>query len=381
MFFFIYAALLSVLICISSNKAHYQFYGAWGFWLGAGFATLTLGLIGLLLPLAIIVLYGLIMQQIQRLRCLISPMGILLFIIITVPWFVLAARNNPHFLSYYFTSLTSYLLPAATAALSHHNWLVILSFFFGFFPWIVFLVPGTVYSWPSSWKARAEEKEAIFLLLWIAVCFAFIFITPTANRYWISLCLLPSSLIIVRFFNVAWRRYRVPMLRQCYDILFTVTSLLIVFGITMTGFNWLDLPEAAKIMTLVASLILLISLIVIFFIVRSKQNYVTFISMCVCMFILIPFVIVAQPTFIRKSIEPLVKIVLAQATKDDVIVSFNHDYPFLALQFNTPVVMVNWPNKPVYGTKYSDGSPLSVDEKTLWQQLKRGEHRFFIFCG
>jgi len=77
---------------------------AWmlGCWAAIAFAMLTKGLIGVLIPSATLTLYALWQRDWRMLRRLNLRGGVPLFTLIAAPWFVLAARANPAFLTFFF---------------------------------------------------------------------------------------------------------------------------------------------------------------------------------------------------------------------------------------------------------------------------------------
>jgi len=77
---------------------------AWmlGCWAAMAFAMLTKGLIGVLIPAATLALYAIWQRDWPMLRRLNLRWGVPLFTLIAAPWFVLAARANPAFLTFFF---------------------------------------------------------------------------------------------------------------------------------------------------------------------------------------------------------------------------------------------------------------------------------------
>lgn len=72
---------------------------AYGF---AGLAMLAKGLIGIVFPLSIIGLFIICFNQWSFLKKMHIPMGILIILAITLPWFFLVSQKNPDFLHYFF---------------------------------------------------------------------------------------------------------------------------------------------------------------------------------------------------------------------------------------------------------------------------------------
>lgn len=68
------------------------------------FGTLTKGLIAIVLTIAIIFCYCLLTKNLKLLLKSISLIGILIFLVICVPWFYLVCKDNPDFF-YFFLSM------------------------------------------------------------------------------------------------------------------------------------------------------------------------------------------------------------------------------------------------------------------------------------
>lgn len=71
-------------------------------WVAMGVAVLTKGLIGVVLPGLVLVVYTLAARDLGLWRQLHAVPGALAFLAITAPWFVLVARRNPEFNAYFF---------------------------------------------------------------------------------------------------------------------------------------------------------------------------------------------------------------------------------------------------------------------------------------
>ncbi len=74
----------------------------WGGYVGAALGLLAKGLIGVVLPGMIVVLWLLVCGRPRRILSLISLPGLLLFAAVGAPWFVLMEARHPGFLHYFF---------------------------------------------------------------------------------------------------------------------------------------------------------------------------------------------------------------------------------------------------------------------------------------
>src|ERR1035437_6165332 len=71
-------------------------------WAGMGLAVLSKGLIGLVLPGAVLVLYTIFSRDWAIWKRLHPGPGLLVFLAITTPWFVLVSLRNPEFPHFFF---------------------------------------------------------------------------------------------------------------------------------------------------------------------------------------------------------------------------------------------------------------------------------------
>jgi hypothetical protein len=101
---FFLLACLGAFVMAQIDRADARRGRAWmlGCWAAMALATLTKGLIGALIPAATLVLYCLWQRDGRAFRRLHMRFGAPLYAAIVAPWFVLAARANPGFLSFFF---------------------------------------------------------------------------------------------------------------------------------------------------------------------------------------------------------------------------------------------------------------------------------------
>ncbi len=141
----------------------------------AGLAYLTKGLVGVVFPMAVLVLWLLFSRRHREIAKAFSLTGLLLFLAIVLPWTILVQRDNPDFLWFFFVheQFLRYL-----TKIHHHTepaWFFLPVLLAGFLPWIAFLRRVAV----SSRGARGTflpREDLVFLVSWasfIVVFFSF----------------------------------------------------------------------------------------------------------------------------------------------------------------------------------------------------------------
>jgi 4-amino-4-deoxy-L-arabinose transferase-like glycosyltransferase len=109
------------------------------FYLFAALTVLAKGLIGLVLPGAVIFFYIVLTRQWRLLREMRLASGVPLFIIVCVPWFILVSINNPEFARFFF--IHEHVERFLTKVHNHYQplWYFIPVLLGCMFPWSLFL--------------------------------------------------------------------------------------------------------------------------------------------------------------------------------------------------------------------------------------------------
>jgi len=144
------------------------------FYVFMALATLTKGLIGFMLPGAVAFLWLLVMNRWRSLWPFYPIVGTVLFFGIAAPWHILAARANQSpiqahdFAWFYF--IHEHYLRFTTKIHGRYEpwWFFIPIVIVGFFPWTVFAWQALRKALTGGWKARQQNPEAWFLVIWIA---------------------------------------------------------------------------------------------------------------------------------------------------------------------------------------------------------------------
>jgi 4-amino-4-deoxy-L-arabinose transferase-like glycosyltransferase len=142
----------------------------YGLFASAALATLTKGLIGFVIPGAVIFFYLLLTRRWRLLLRVPWVGGIALFLAIAAPWHVLAAQRNPEFLWFYFVH--EHLLRYATPEAMREQpfWYFIPVLILGLLPWSG-LLPAAATLFRRGWLR--ERPELVFLAVWAGFVFLF----------------------------------------------------------------------------------------------------------------------------------------------------------------------------------------------------------------
>jgi len=167
------------------------------FYAAMAFGLLTKGLVALVLPGAIIFWYVVFTRKWGLIREVLYMPGILIFLLISAPWFYLVCRENPDFFHFFF--IREHFLRYATKIADRYEpfWYFIPIVPIGLIPWTGFLF--ALFSKKSVVRAPMDNsvKDAcIFLLTWFAVILIFYSFSNSKLIPYIVPCTTPLAILI-----------------------------------------------------------------------------------------------------------------------------------------------------------------------------------------
>ena len=165
-------------------------------WAALAFSVLSKGLMGIVLPGAVLVLYSLIERDFGLWKRLHLFSGILLFLAITAPWFIAVSIANPEFFHFFFIHEHFERFLTKTHGRYEPWWWFIPILAAGILPWLITLIDSMARAWktdtprqnphPSPLPQAGEgEKVSLhdvringfkpkrFLLIWAVFIFVF----------------------------------------------------------------------------------------------------------------------------------------------------------------------------------------------------------------
>jgi 4-amino-4-deoxy-L-arabinose transferase-like glycosyltransferase len=144
----------------------------WVCWASMALAVLSKGLIGLILPGAVLVLYTLAARDWALWRRLYLGSGLIVFFAIVTPWFVLMQARNPEFFNFFFIvqQFARYLTPEQNRPGPFYYFAIVI--LVGFLPWL------SIGAQSLRHAARLPRQPngfapATLLIVWSAFIFLF----------------------------------------------------------------------------------------------------------------------------------------------------------------------------------------------------------------
>ncbi|MBA4421573.1 MAG: hypothetical protein C0390_00575 [Syntrophus sp. (in: bacteria)] len=191
-------------------------------------AFLTKGLIGIVFPFGVVIAWLIISRRWRDVFALFSPIGVLFFAAITMPWLILVQKANPDFFRFFF--IQEHLLRYATRM---HNRYQPFYFYLpiilaGTLPWCAFL-PEVLRGIRKNARGIFSGVEKRFFFVWICLILIFFSISSSKLIPYIAPIFLPIALIFGHLFRIyeekpdAAERTTIPLL---YRVIIVLQALL-----------------------------------------------------------------------------------------------------------------------------------------------------------
>ncbi len=371
--------LQSFLLAMNLPQYRHRFlYIAYVF---CGLAILTKGIIGIIFPFMIIGAWIIITKKWHIIKHMCLPTGLLLVLVISVPWFALVQRANPEFLHYFFIfeQFTRYV------GQQFNNpqpfWYYVPIILLGFFPWVCFLFPALKRAYLIC------NENTLFFLLWIAMIVVF-FSIPQAKISSYIVPIFPAlALLTAEYVDQCWQqKWRWPI--GVYALLNSVLMVAMIFVATST-INDIDFHHAKVGLYCVATILLIAAALVVF----VTNNRWRIIIMLVTSMLFLWSLLIIVPTVLKDSVQPLTKILQPLLKTGDTVVSYHEYYQDLPFYLQQKIMVVNdWTNSSLknqdnslgqlaWSIQYAaQGQQWMLTDKQFWQLWQCGQ-RVFVFTN
>jgi len=148
-------------------------------WASAALAVLSKGLIGIVLPAAVVAIYAVLQRDWGLLGRLQWTRGTLIFLVIAAPWFVLVQHANPEFAKFFFIHEHFERFLTESHRRVEPWWYFIPKLAVGLLPWLTLLPQALIRGWRMPQPPQVFQP-ARFLLIW--TIFIFVFFSASGSK-------------------------------------------------------------------------------------------------------------------------------------------------------------------------------------------------------
>lgn len=151
----------------------------WLTWAALALSVLSKGLMGVVLPGAVLVIYSLVERDFSVWRRLHIGSGIALFLAIAAPWFVAVSIVNPEFFRFFFIHEHFERFLTKAHGRYHPWWYFVPVFLAGILPWLTLAFDTLVRAWKQESGSTGKFRPQRFLFVWAVFIYFFFSISSS----------------------------------------------------------------------------------------------------------------------------------------------------------------------------------------------------------
>jgi hypothetical protein len=328
------------------------------FYLFSALAVLAKGLIGIVLPGAIIFIYFVLTKRWRLLREMRLTTGILLFLLVASPWFILVSLRNPEFPHFFF--IREHFQRFLTKVHGRYQpfWFFVPVLIGCMLPWS-FFIPAAA---RDFWRKRRESNHDVrlYLMLWAAVIFLFFSKSDSKLIPYILPVFPPLALLIGHIFAQAIDGSGTSLRWPSYAI----ASSLGVCGAGLLLYPRL-VPEPIIIGSAVflPALLFLGAAVLAFIFTHKGKTTALFFSLCLAFYLtgLVATTTVLSQVTAPRNCKDLALLVRDQAGPGDLIASFGDYEQGLAFYTQKRVILIGGRGELEFGSRQGDNEAWFIE--------------------
>jgi 4-amino-4-deoxy-L-arabinose transferase-like glycosyltransferase len=316
----------------------------WGAYAFAAFAFLTKGMMGLVFPGMIILVWMLLLNEWKVLAKMYIPTGLLLFFCIIFPWLIVVQHKNSEFFYYFFVVQQFSRFVSKHFNMQQSVFYYIPVILLGFMPWTVFLFQALIAKvrWMSAhWK---QSRTELFIFLWPLLIFIFFSIPHSKIVGYIVPVFPPLALIVANYLTVRWKQLPGSRGLKIASVLYFIFAILVVIAIIVAAHLPKLVTQGSFAFLCALSVIIfsgaLLTMILSFV---QKRFKLTFMAMLLTTIVFSVVAVASFSTYQLKTVKPLAMRINHIIKPGDIVVAYNKYYQDLPLYIHKKIYVVgNW---------------------------------------
>jgi len=332
-----------------------------------GLSVITKGPIGVFLPVVILGLYLIFTKGLKKLKEIPLIRGILLFLVVTLPWYILMYKvHGKEFVDVFFGfhNVTRFLHPEHKIGDVFYYYVPIIMI--GFLPWSIFLPLG---AWQAiREKASRIKKANIFIAVWILFTLLFFSVSRTKLPTYIFPLFPALALLVARFWDAFLNKELSIKQKKLTTIFFYLFFIAIISGvIALYILSRVKYPTVANFSLLAGGILALSLVIAAIMFLKKKYLRSLVIFMVSFMIFVIPLSYIILPEIGRyESSREISRELLRRAKPDEVIA--------IETQYRRGVAYYTGRLDIPDAHKHHIVTKLLAGDKRVWVVIKKKNH-------
>lgn len=372
---FLTLALLAFMLGMRHPPGSVRRRWLYAFYLCAALATLTKGLIGIVLPGLVIGAWIALLGRWRELRAMYLPTGLLLFLLVAAPWHVLVARANPGFAWFYFVHehFARYLTKV------HHRfepwWYFIPILAVGLLPWIAFLPQALRFNLRGAWRHRQQHGEVWFLVLWAVLILAFFSGSDSKLIPYILPVIPPLALLIGRYLAVG-----APASGARAGFWGALVLSVALAGALFAAPRFWHAPGVSALHPYLITMGGVSVAAALLALVWARQGRIVrgVVALAAGAALMLSVLSAGMPVLPMRSVKDLALAVRQELKPGDEVVSYHTYYQDLPFYLRRTIGTVGWKGELEFGSSLEDVSDRLMDEAAFWRRWSGAQTIYMV---
>jgi 4-amino-4-deoxy-L-arabinose transferase-like glycosyltransferase len=229
--FFICLAIWQGYLAMRNQNKQYLFYL---FYLYCALAFLTKGIIGVVFPFGILIIWLIWSERWREIWKLFSPIGILIFMVVVCPWLILAQKENHDFLWFFFVREHFLRFTTKMHGKTEPFYFFVPILIGGILPWAIYLIKA----WKNKYLRDSlfGKDENKLLIVWLLLIFIFYSVSSSKLPTYIAPMFLPLALFagcIFKKYEEELQAGNVATGNYTYRIALILQSLIVIVALML----------------------------------------------------------------------------------------------------------------------------------------------------
>jgi len=380
---FLTVAMGAFLASVSCQTAWGRRGWLWLAYAGAGAAVMTKGLIGVVFPMMIIGAWIWLYHRWAYLKSMSILSGIVIILLINVPWLWAVQDRYPWFLHQYFyiQQFARYATPVASRHMNFFAYVGVLVA--GLLPWVIWLPQSIRQVFTAGWRQRHQYQYEGYLLLWGGLIF--LFFAPSQSKLitYLLPVVPPFALLIARWLDRHWTQLWQQRLSVSVGVFMAICMLFAVAGVVVPQLpKFIAFTQLQWLLGALSAWMLLVT-IGVWWAYRRQRIHALLVWMLLSFAVAGNLIWVSMPMLNQRSILPLaqqLKPLLVRYPNAEVATLSNY-YQDLPFYIKRRVVVADWQGELQPGIRHQVSSHKWMISREALMRHWQSHQRVFLLVS
>jgi 4-amino-4-deoxy-L-arabinose transferase-like glycosyltransferase len=353
-------------------------------YVGAAAATMTKGLIGIVLPALVIGLWIVLTWNWRLLLQVKLIPGLILFLVLTAPWHVAVGIKSPEFWHFYFVREHFERFTSTVHGRTQPWWFFAAVMGLGFFPWTVIVLQSLWGNLRSIAMRTKEWRDEIYLALWFWAIFLFFSASDSKLIPYVTPIVVPVAVFAGRYVATAFEtgaaslRYALLTVAGLSAAL-AVAAVVVAIGHDrlFSGDTALDVAIAAPALPWLALGATLTAAALVW--ATRRALFTGFVVACVASAVFLQGVDTTMAGLQPRSIKPLAIELNKVVGPEDEVIAFRAYPQDLPVYLGRRISVFQWSGELDFGRQWEDTTAWMFDDSgELWRRWQADRTVYMI---